>query len=89
MTESTSDVTKFGAQWFRERLPAAGELENILPGDPVSALLNLAKTRAPIETGFEGIPDDIAGNPEIAAQFAMTTTAAQKLKSEWVFYCRC
>jgi len=82
MTESTSEVTQFDAQWFRERLPAPDELENILSGDPVSALLNLAKTRAPIETGFEGTPVDITGNPEIAAQFALATTAAQKLKSE-------
>lgn len=80
MMEPTSEVTQFDAQWFRERLPVPDELENILAGDPVSALLNLARTRAPIETGFEGTPDDIDRNPEIAAQFTLATTAALKLK---------
>ena len=41
-------------QWLASVLPSPQQLDHILGNDPAAALLGLAKTRAPIETGFVG-----------------------------------
>jgi trypsin-like peptidase len=64
-------------QWLASVLPSPQQLDHILGNDPAAALLGLAKTRAPIETGFVGDPGD---DPELKKEFAVAQVAAAALK---------
>ena len=66
-------------EWFLNVLPSDDELA-ALGHDPLRSLLDVAKTRAPIEIGFEGEPD-----PELKKLFQVATKAAAKLKQNSSF----
>jgi glutamyl endopeptidase len=64
-------------QWIASVMPSPHQLDHILGNDPAAALLGLAKTRAPIETGFVGDPGD---DPELKKEFAVAQAAAAALR---------
>jgi hypothetical protein len=64
--------------WLASVLPSAQQLDEVLGNDPVAALLGLARSRAPVETGFVGDPGD---DPELKKQFAIAQAAAAALKN--------
>jgi hypothetical protein len=64
-------------QWLASVLPSRQELDRVLGNDPAGALLGLAKSRAPIETGFLGDPGD---DPQLKKEFAIAQVAAAALK---------
>ena len=66
-------------QWLTSVLPSPQELDRILANDPAAALLGLARSRAPIETGFVGDPGD---DPELKREFAVAQAAAAALKQD-------
>ena len=66
-------------QWLASVLPSQQQLDDVLGNDPAAALLGLAKTRAPIETGFVGDPGD---DPELKKEFAVAQAAAAALKQD-------
>jgi hypothetical protein len=63
--------------WLASVLPSQQQLDEVLGNDPAAALLGLARSRAPIETGFVGDPGD---DPELKKQFATAQAAAAALK---------
>ncbi len=65
--------------WLVSILPSQDRLEELLGDDPATALLGLARTRAPVETGFK---DDLANDPAIRAEFKLAQEAATALKSD-------
>jgi glutamyl endopeptidase len=64
-------------EWLASVLPAQEQLDEVLGNDPAAALLGLARSRAPIETGFVVIP---GFDPELMEQFAIAQAAAAALK---------
>jgi glutamyl endopeptidase len=64
-------------QWLASVLPSQQQLDHVLGNDPAAALLGLAKSRAPIETGFVGDPGD---DPSLKKEFAVAQVAAAALK---------
>jgi glutamyl endopeptidase len=64
-------------EWLSQVLPSEQELAAILDDDPVTALVEVARQRAPVETGFEGDPGK---DPELVALFAKAQEAAAKVK---------
>jgi glutamyl endopeptidase len=76
MSESTKGTVQ-EHQWLASVLPSPQQLDRVLGNDPVGALLGLAKSRAPIETGFLGDPGD---DPQIRKEFAIAQVAATALK---------
>ena len=64
-------------EWLASVLPSQQQLDEVLGDDPAAALLGLARSRAPIETGFVGDPGD---DPELKKQFATAQAAAAALK---------
>jgi hypothetical protein len=66
-------------QWLASVLPSQQQLDHLLGNDPVAALLGLAKSRAPIEPGFEGDPGD---DPDLRKEFAVAQAAAAALKKD-------
>jgi hypothetical protein len=64
-------------QWLASVLPSQQQLDHVLGNDPAAALLGLAKSRAPIETGFVGDPGD---DPDLKREFAVAQGAAAALK---------
>src|SRR5262245_61275265 len=75
---SMPDKTKAQEQqWLASVLPSPQQLDDVLGDDPVTALLGIARSRAPIETGFVGDPGD---DPELKKQFALAQATAATLK---------
>ena len=68
-------------QWLASVLPSQQQLDEVLGNDPAAALLGLAKSRAPIETGFVGDPGD---DPELKKEFAIAQAAAAALKKNQI-----
>ena len=66
-------------EWLASVLPPQEQLDEVLGNDPAAALLGLAKTRAPIETGFVGDPGD---DPALQKEFSMAQAAAAALKKD-------
>ena len=66
-------------RWLAAVLPSQQQLDHVLGNDPVAALLGLAKSRAPIETGFKGDPGD---DPQLKKEFALAQVAAAALKKD-------
>src|SRR5687768_14259845 len=64
-------------QWLASVLPSQQQLDEVLGDDPAAALLGLAKSRAPIETGLVGDPGD---DPGLKMEFATAQLAAAALK---------
>ena len=64
-------------EWLASVLPSQQQLDDVLGNDPAAALLGLARSRAPVETGFIGDPGD---DPELKKQFAIAQAAAAALK---------
>jgi Trypsin-like peptidase domain len=64
-------------EWLASVLPPQQQLDEVLGDDPAAALLGLARSRAPIETGFAGDPGD---DPELKKQFAIAQASAAALK---------
>ena len=58
-------------------LPSIEELDELLGHDPVAALLGLARSRAPVETGYTGDP---GSDPEVRVQFELAQKTAKKLR---------
>jgi len=58
-------------------LPSSDELDEMLGYDPVAALLGLARSRAPVETGYIGDPGN---DPDVKAQFELAQKTAKKLR---------
>ena len=78
VTVSMSDRRSVQEQrWLTSVLPSQQQLDHVLGNDPAAALLGLAKSRAPIETGFVGDPGD---DPELKKEFAVAQVAAAALK---------
>src|SRR4030095_5123926 len=67
------------SEWLGSVLPSQEQLDEGLGNDPAAALVGLAKSRAPIETGFVGDPGD---DPELKKEFAMAQVAAAALKKD-------
>lgn len=65
------------SEWLASVLPSQQQLDHVLGNDPAAALLGLAKSRAPIETGFVGDPGD---DPALKKEFAVAQLAAAALK---------
>ena len=65
-------------QWLASVLPSQQQVDEVLGDDPAGALLGLARSRAPVETGFVGDPGD---DPELKKQFAIAQAAAAALKN--------
>lgn len=78
MTEESS-VSEHA--WLLSVLPSEEEL-SLLGHDPVATLLAVAKTRAPVEMGFSGKPEDLDTDPEVRKLFGLATKAAAKLKKD-------
>ena len=77
---STSDEDQGAVQereWLASVLPSQQQLDHVLGNDPAAALLGLAKSRAPVETGFVGDPGD---DPDLKKEFAVAQAAAAALK---------
>ena len=75
-----SDTSSAGEQqWLASVLPSPGQLDHLLGNDPASALLGLARSRAPIEIGYEGDPGD---DPELKKEFAVAQAAAVALERD-------
>lgn len=66
-------------EWLVSVLPPQQQLDQVLGNDPAAALLGLARSRAPIETGFLGDPGD---DPELKKQFKIAQAAAAALKED-------
>lgn len=64
-------------QWLASVLPSQQQLDEFLGDDPVTALLGLARSRAPIEFGPVGDPGD---DPALKQEFALAQAAAAALK---------
>lgn len=64
-------------QWLASVLPSQQQLDDVLGNDPAAALLGLARSRAPIETGFAGDPGD---DPRLKKEFAVAQAAAAALE---------
>lgn len=64
--------------WLVSVLPAQDQLEDLLADDPATAMLGLARSRAPIETGFK---EETGSNPALIAEFKLAQQAAAALKS--------
>ncbi|MDB5530344.1 MAG: Serine protease [Devosia sp.] len=64
-------------QWLASVLPSQQKLGQFLGDDPVTALLGLARSRAPIEFGPVGDPGD---DPALKKEFALAQAAAAALK---------
>jgi V8-like Glu-specific endopeptidase len=64
-------------QFLASVLPSEQQLDHVLGNDPATALLGLARSRAPIEIGFSGDPGD---DPVLKKQFAVAQNAAAALK---------
>jgi hypothetical protein len=64
-------------EWLASVLPSQEQLDHVLGNDPATALLGVARSRAPIETGFIGNPGD---DPNLKAEFAVAQVAAAALK---------
>ena len=64
-------------EWLVSVLPPQQQLDQVLGDDPAAALLGLARSRAPVETGFVGDPGD---DPELKKQFAIAQASAAALK---------
>jgi glutamyl endopeptidase len=78
--ESISEERKMHEQeWLASVLPSQQQLDKMLGDDPAAALLGLARSRAPVETGFVGDPGD---DPELKKQFATAQLAAAALKKD-------
>ena len=77
-----SDLQTFDADWFSERLPEPEQLEAFFDGDPVEAILQAVRDRAPIEMGpaTEGL--DVDSDPEVRKELELAVAAAKKLKVE-------
>jgi V8-like Glu-specific endopeptidase len=66
-------------EWLASVLPPQQQLDEVLGDDPAAALLGLARSRAPVETGFVGDPGD---DPELKKQFAIAQASAAALKKD-------
>ncbi len=66
-------------RWLSQVLSSEEDLSAILDDDPVTLLVEVARQRAPVETGFEGDP---GRDPELVALFAKAQEAASKLKKD-------
>jgi hypothetical protein len=64
---------------MKEVLPSSDALDALRGHDPVAALRGLARSRAPVETGFVGDPGD---DPEVKTQLKLAQAAAKKLKAQ-------
>jgi hypothetical protein len=66
-------------EWLASVLPSQQQLDKVLGNDPAVALLGLARSRAPVETGFVGDPGD---DPKLKKEFAIAQLAAAALKKD-------
>jgi hypothetical protein len=66
-------------EWLASVLPSLQDVDQFLGNDPAAALLGLARSRAPVETGFVG---DSGDDPELQQQFAIAQAAAVALKKD-------
>lgn len=69
-------------RWLAPLLPSAAKMAEITGGDPASALLDLVKTRAPIEPGFNFESLTPAQRDELAAELLLAVAAAKRLKDD-------
>ena len=67
--------------WLVSILPSQDRLDELLGDDPATALLGLARSRAPVEPGFADVLDP-AKDPAIRAEFKLAQEAATALKSD-------
>lgn len=68
------------ADWFAARLPTSEKLDALLDGDPVAALTDLARSRAPVEMGVMD-PRNPEEDPQTLALLTLAADAAKKLKA--------
>jgi glutamyl endopeptidase len=68
------------AEWFARLLPSNEQLDELLGDDPTTALIGVARDRAPVEMGVEQ-PPDLDQDPELRQLFELAAAAAKKLKA--------
>lgn len=67
------------AQWFAERMPSQDVLDEVLQGDPVVRLMNIARDRAVVVTGNDVVARPGADEQAVADALKLATQAAKKL----------
>jgi hypothetical protein len=66
-------------EWIASVLPSETVLDKVLGTDPAAALLDLSRSRAPVELGFVGSgPTD---DPALSREFQLARAAARKLQA--------
>lgn len=75
----SNDADSRDARWFLERMPSPKVLNEVLQGDPVARLLNIAKDRAIANPDFDPIPKPDADKEAIAAALKLATETAKRL----------
>jgi S1-C subfamily serine protease len=75
----STDADSRDARWFLERMPSREVLDDVLQGDPVPRLLNIAKDRAIANPDFDLIPEPNPNAEAIAAALKLATDTAKRL----------
>lgn len=74
-TEETIDVA-----WFCDRLPPGAVLDKLLAGDPVTELLGITRSRAPIEVIINN--PDPGADPAVMQQLELAVRTVERLKTQ-------